>query len=65
MITQTTLQTILETIFPGVNVVPKQGNWWNPQNGLDKTTFIAYLIRNTSPTATAFMLMSHPSGYNR
>jgi len=55
MITQTTLKTILETIFPGVNVVLKQGNWFTPQDGLDKNTFIAYLIRNTSPTATAFM----------
>ena len=57
MITQTTLRTILKTIFQVDEkyIVPKQGNWWNPQDSLNSGTWIAYLIRNSSPTATAFM----------
>lgn len=56
MITHTTLQTILSTIFK-VNakyIVPKQGNWWNPQDADSKGTFIAYIIRRTAPSALAY-----------
>ena len=53
MMTQTTLGTILQTIFqlpPGF-IVPKQGNWWNPQDITNSGTWIAYLIRNGKPVA--------------
>ena len=56
MITQTTLKTILTTAF-GVDtkfIVPKQGNWWNPQDALNGGTFIAYIIRRTVPVALAY-----------
>ncbi len=56
MITQSTLQTILATAF-GVSddfIVPKQGNWWNPQDAANGGTFIAYLIRRTSPSVLAY-----------
>jgi hypothetical protein len=56
MITQTTLKTILAAIF-GVDtkyIVPKQGNWWNPQDQEGGGTFIAYIIRRTSPSVLAY-----------
>lgn len=57
MITQTTLRTILKTIFQVDEkyIVPKQGNWWNPQDSLSSGTWIAYIVRNSSPTSTSFM----------
>jgi len=54
MISNVTLKPILETLFPNVTVVPKQGNWFNPQDRANFGTWIAYIIRNQRPTATAF-----------
>ena len=54
MITQPVIKTILETIFPGVSVVPKQGNWFNPQDIKNMGTWIAFLIRNVRPRSLPF-----------
>ena len=53
MMTQDTVGTILQTIFqlPAGFIVPKQGNWWDPQDITNSGTWIAYLIRNGKPLA--------------
>jgi len=53
MMTQGTIGTILQTIFqlPTGFIVPKQGNWFNPQDLTNSGTWIAYLIRNGKPMA--------------
>lgn len=53
MITQNTLGTILQTIFqlPDGRIVPKQGNWWNPQDITNSGTWIAYIMRRPRPLA--------------
>lgn len=54
---QTTLRGILARIF-SVNekyVVPKQGNWWNPQeNANNIQNWIAYRIKENRPRTTPF-----------
>ena len=54
---QTTLRGILAQIF-SVNekyVVPKQGNWWNPQeNANNIQNWIAYRIKENRPRTTPF-----------
>jgi hypothetical protein len=59
--TQDELRTILVNIFSSdpVNdpqryiIVPKQGNWWNPQDRIASpgkpSTWIAFLLRNAQP----------------
>ncbi len=54
MINQTVLQTVLETILPNVTIVPKQGNWFNPQDQKNYGTWVAYILRNPHPTSTSF-----------
>lgn len=51
MITQTTLGAILQSIFqlPKGRIIPKQGNWWNPQDQANSGTWIAYIIRHPRP----------------
>ena len=51
--TQDTIGTILQTIFqlPTGFIVPKQGNWYNPQDETNSGTWLAYLIRNGKPSA--------------
>jgi len=53
MMTQDTVGTILQTIFqlPTGFIVPKQGNWWNPQDITNSGTWIAYLFRPGKPIA--------------
>ena len=53
MINQGTMGTILQTIFqlPDGFTVPKQGNWYNPQDLSNSGTWLAYLIRNAKPVA--------------
>ena len=49
---QTTLRGILATILSAdeKHIVPKQGNWWNPQEALDQPdTWCAYVIRGNRP----------------
>jgi hypothetical protein len=67
---QQSLRTILAQIFSldidedSVEqfIVPKQGNWWNPQDYIpnpDKPkTWIAYLMRDAIPRSTAIYLKS-------
>lgn len=54
---QQTLRGILAAVT-SVNpafIVPKQGNWWNPQDQLVKPdTWCAYLIRSSRPVTTPF-----------
>ena len=54
---QTTLRGILATIL-SVNqkyVVPKQGNWWNPQAAdANIANWCAYKIKSNQPRATPF-----------
>lgn len=54
---QTTLRGILAQIL-SVNeqyIVPKQGNWWNPQEQLNSPdTWCAYLIRGNRPVTAPF-----------
>lgn len=52
---QTTLRGILATILSvdENHVVPKQGNWWNPQSKTANIeTWVGYRIRNNKPRAT-------------
>lgn len=68
---QTNLRSILAEIFsademsPVTNViVPKQGNWWNPQDYVpnpDKPkTWIAYLMRDGTPRSTPIYVGQEP-----
>lgn len=54
---QTTLRGILAAVT-SVNeafIVPKQGNWWNPQEQLVRpNTWCAYLIRSSQPRTVPF-----------
>jgi hypothetical protein len=66
--TQSSLRSTLETIFSadpidspiGIYVVPKQGNWFNPQDSIlnpDKPkTWIAFLMRDALPRSTSIYL---------
>jgi len=58
---QTTLRGILAQILSNslkVNeayIVPKQGNWWNPQEALTKPdTWCAYVIRSNKPVTAPY-----------
>ncbi len=53
MMTQATMGTILQTIFqfPAGRIVPKQGNWFNPQDITNSGDWVAYLIRGGKPLA--------------
>lgn len=57
MVTQSSLQGILASVF-GVDpkyVVPKQGNWYDPQTTADQAaTWVAYLLSEGNPTGTAY-----------
>ena len=49
---QEELRTILSTVFnvDSKYVVPKQGNWWNPQDSDEKAaTWVAFIIRSPKP----------------
>lgn len=54
---QSTLRGILAQITSvnQANIVPKQGNWWNPQEQLvQPDTWCAYLIRTNPPRTVPF-----------
>lgn len=54
---QTTLRGILAQILSvdENHVVPKQGNWWNPQkDGANIENWCAYLIRRNAPRTVPF-----------
>lgn len=54
---QSTLRGILALITSvnEANIVPKQGNWWNPQNAANKPdTWCAYLIKSNQPRTAPF-----------
>jgi hypothetical protein len=56
MMTQSLMKSDLATIF-GVNtkcIVPKQGNWYNPQDKTNSGTWIAFIIREPRPRAWAY-----------
>lgn len=57
VLNQTNLRGILAQIL-SVNtkyIVPKQGNWWNPQEEVNSPhTWCAYLIRSNSPRTAPF-----------
>lgn len=56
MINQSVIRSDLATIF-GVDekyIVPKQGNWWNPQDVFSSGTWVAFLIREPRPLAWAY-----------
>lgn len=56
MITQDTVRTVLQAIFqvPIDRIVPKQGNWWNPQDITNTGTWVAFLITNGNPRVLPF-----------
>lgn len=56
MITQAVIGTILQEIFqlPTGRIVPKQGNWWNPQDITNSGTWLAYLLTRPRPVGTSF-----------
>lgn len=56
MITQDTIRTCLQTIFnvPLNRIIPKQGNWYNPQDITNSGTWVAFLITNGSPRVLPF-----------
>lgn len=67
--TQQNLRSILAQIYsademaPVTNIiVPKQGNWWNPQDYIpnpDKpTTWIAFLMRDGTPRSTPIYIQA-------
>lgn len=54
---QTTLRGILAQIFSidEKYIVPKQGNWWNPQEAHSNiNNYVSYLIRNNRPRTVPF-----------
>lgn len=70
--TQQNLRSILAEIYsvededPVTNIiVPKQGNWWNPQDYIpnpDKpTTWIAFLMRDGTPRSTPIYIQADQS----
>ena len=60
MLTQAFVQSYLSTAFsvPIQYVVPKQGNWFNPQDsgieGLKVDTWIAFKVRNAKPKTLVY-----------
>lgn len=57
MITQSNIQTILSIIFvaPIDRVVPKQGNWYNPQDITNSGNWVAFIIRNARPRCKPYI----------
>lgn len=56
---QSTLRGILAQITSVDEkfIVPKQGNWWNPQENLNQPdTWCAYLIRSNTPRTAPFYI---------
>lgn len=44
-------------------IVPKQGNWWNPQEALQKPdTWCAYIIRSNRPRTVPFYHVANING---
>lgn len=67
MMNQTTIGNILKTIFqlPAGYTVPKQGNWFNPQDITNSGTWLAYLIRNAKPVAYPYTQDNGDGTYER
>lgn len=62
---QTTLRGILASILSVSedHVVPKQGNWWNPQeNHGNIENWCAYLIRRNAPRTAPFYIKQTKNG---
>lgn len=53
---QSTLRGILASILSvdPKYIVPKQGNWWNPQEAEKPDTWCAYIIRSNTPRTAPF-----------
>ena len=56
MITQDIVRTVLQATFqvPIDRVVPKQGNWWSPQDITNSGTWVAFLLTNGNPRVLPF-----------
>lgn len=63
---QTTLRGILAAVL-SVNpkyIVPKQGNWWNPQKeGANIANWCAYAIRSNKPRTVPFYVKENNNNY--
>ena len=70
MLTQSFVQSYLSTAFsvPIQYVVPKQGNWFNPQDGgiegLKVDTWIAFKVRNAKPKTLVYYDYFSQTGQN-
>lgn len=56
--TQSNLRTALINIFQIEDkyVIPKQGNWWNPQDNAESGTWVAFTIKSSHPTVMPFLI---------
>lgn len=61
---QKSLRGILEkiTLVNKDFIVPKQGNWWNPQESSKADTWCAYIIRSNTPRTVPFYTSCEDDG---